>query len=96
MWILSIQTTVVVCTDRSGKELHGQVGVGRMVTSRSLVGVMVSVVVCTDLSCKEPHRQVGMSRVVSSGSLGHVMVSTPARNARDVGLILALDTIFPI
>ena len=33
---------VVVCTDPSGKEPHREVGVGRMVTSGSLCGVMVS------------------------------------------------------
>ena len=33
---------VVVCTDLSGKEPHRQVGVGRVVASRSLSSVMVS------------------------------------------------------
>ena len=78
--------SVVVCTDLSGKEPHRQVGVGRVVTSGSLGGVMVSVVVCTDISGKEPHRQVGVGRVVTSGS----------PDARDVGLIPALGAIFPI
>ena len=77
--------SVVVCTDLSGKEPHRQVGVGRVVTSGSLDGVVVSVVVCTDLSDKEPHRQLGVGRVVTLGSLGGVMVSTVAWSARDVG-----------
>ena len=33
-----------VCTDLSGKEPHGQVGVGRMVTAGSPHGVIVSTV----------------------------------------------------
>ena len=39
---ISRVTSVVVCTDLSGKELHRQVGVARVVTSRSLGGVIVS------------------------------------------------------
>ena len=54
------------------------------------------VVVCTNLSGKEPHRQAGIGKVVTSGSLGDVMVSTLAQNARGVGSIPALGTIFPI
>ena len=34
--------SVVGCTDLSGKELHRQVGMGKMVTSVSLGGIMVS------------------------------------------------------
>ena len=34
-------TTVIVCTDLSGKESHRQVGMGRVITSRSLGSVMV-------------------------------------------------------
>ena len=34
--------SVVGCTDPSGKELHRQVGMGIVVTSGSLHGVMVS------------------------------------------------------
>ena len=41
--------SVVVCTDLSGKEPHRLVGVGRVVTSGSLGGVMVGVIVCTDI-----------------------------------------------
>ena len=36
------QTSVVVCTDLSDKELHSQVGMDRVVTSGRLGGVMVS------------------------------------------------------
>ena len=50
-----------------------------------------SVVGYTDLSGK-----VGMSKVMTSGSLCGGMVSTPTWNARDVGLIPALGTIFTI
>ena len=71
--------SVVVCTDLSGKEPHRQIYVGRVVTSRSLGGVMVSVVVCTDISGKEPHRQVGVGRVVTLRSLHGVMVTYWAR-----------------
>ena len=56
----------------------------------------MSVLVCTDLSGKEPHRQVGMGRVMTSGSLGGVMLSTLAQNARDIGSMSTLGTIFPI
>ena len=35
-------TSVVVCTDLSGKESHRQVGKGRMVTLANLGGLMVS------------------------------------------------------
>ena len=34
-------TSVVGCTELPGKELHGQVGVGIVVTSGTLSGVMV-------------------------------------------------------
>ena len=34
---------IAVCTDLSGKEPHRQVGVGKMVTSGSLGGVMVGI-----------------------------------------------------
>ena len=51
----------------------------------------IGVVVCINLSVKEPH-----SQMVTLGSLGGVMVDILARNARDVGSILALDTISPI
>ena len=37
-----------------------------------------------------------MSRVLTSGSIGGVMVNILALNARDVCLIAALGTIFPI
>ena len=36
-----IINTIIVCTDLSGKELHRQVGVGIVMTSGSLCGVMV-------------------------------------------------------
>ena len=54
------------------------------------------VVVCTHLSGKDPHRQVAVGKVVRSGSLGGVMISALAWNAREVGSIPALSTIFPI
>ena len=38
----SRRTNVVICIDLSGKELHTQVGTGRMVTSGTLGGVLVS------------------------------------------------------
>ena len=47
-------TIVEVYTDPSDKKPHRQVGLGKVMTSRSLDGVMVNVVVCTDLSGKEP------------------------------------------
>ena len=52
--------------------------------------------VCTDLSGKESHRHLGVGAVVTSGSLGGEMVSTLVRTERDVGLIPAPGTIFPI
>ena len=55
----------------------------------------MSVVDRTDLLGKEPHGQVGMGSMVRSGSLGGVNVATLAQNARDVGSIPALGTIFP-
>ena len=45
---------------------------------------------------KELHRQVGMGILVTSVSLGGVMVSILARNARYVGSIPAVGTLFPI
>ena len=33
---------VVICTDLSGKELHRQLGVGIVVTSESICGVVIS------------------------------------------------------
>ena len=60
-------------------------------------GILGGVVVCSGLSGKDPHRQVGVGRVAKSGSLGGVMVRILAWNvARDVVLISALCTIFPI
>ena len=40
--------------------------------------------------------EVGVGIVVKSGSLGGIMDSTLSRNARDVGIIPTLGTIFPI
>ena len=40
-----INVIVVVCNEFSGKEPHREVGVGRVVISRSLGGVMVSTLV---------------------------------------------------
>ena len=54
----------------------------------------MSVVDSTDLSGKELRRQVGLVMVVTAGSLYGEMVSTLPWNARDVGSIPALDTIF--
>ena len=56
----------------------------------------MSIKLCTDLSDKEFHRLVGVGTVVTSGSLCGVMVSTLGWNARDVGSIPTLVTIFPI
>ena len=55
------------------------------------------VVVYTDLSGKELHGQVrcGYSGV-TSWSLGGVRVCTLTQNARDLALIPALGTLFPI
>ena len=58
--------------------------------------MLLVITVCTDLSGKEAHRQVGMDKVVTSRSLAGVMVSTMAQNARDMGRITTLGTIFPI
>ena len=56
----------------------------------------MSVVGCTDLSDSKD-RQVGVGTVVTSDqSLHGPTVSILARNARDVGLIPILSTIFPI
>ena len=52
---------------------------------------LLFVVVCTDISGKELNRQVGVDRTVISRSLGGGMVS----NAKDVGSIPILGTIFP-
>ena len=60
------------------------------------INVIVQVVVCTDLSGNEVHSNVIMGMVVISGCLGDPLVSTLAWNVRDVGLIPALGTIFPI
>ena len=59
-----------------------------------IAGVLV--VVCTDFWDKEPYRKVGVGSMVTSGTLCGVMVSTLAQNAKDVGLIPALGTIFLI
>ena len=56
----------------------------------------MGVVVYTALSNNEPYKQVDMGMVMTSGWLGGKMVSTLAQNARDVGSILALGTLFPI
>ena len=56
-----------------------------------------SIIVCTELSDPKQnnsHRQVGVGRMVSSGLLGGVVVITLTRNARDVGSIPDLCTIF--
>ena len=53
-------------------------------------------VVCTDLAGKEPHREEGISMMEISGSLCGVMVSILAWNARDMGAIPSLGTIFTI
>ena len=57
---------------------------------------IIGLVVCTDLSGEELLRQGCVGRVVASGSLPGVMLSTLARNARDVGSIPTLSTIFPM
>ena len=54
------------------------------------------VIVCIDLSGNELHRQVSIGIVVTSGNLYGVMVRIQAQNARDVGSLPALGTIFPI
>ena len=51
-----------------------------------------TVVVCTDLWGKEPHKQVGMGMLVTSGK---PMLCTLAGNARDVGSIPIISTLFP-
>ena len=51
---------------------------------------MTTTHICTDLSDKSY-----ASRHGKFDDLGGVMVSTLTRNARDVGSILVLDTIFP-
>ena len=45
---------------------------------------------------QEPHRQEGVGSKVTSGSLAGEMVSTLAQNARDLGLIPAVGTLFSI
>ena len=54
------------------------------------------VVVSTDLSDKELQRHVDMGSMVISKSLEGVVSGTLVQNARDVGSIPALGTIFPI
>ena len=56
----------------------------------------IYIYVCTDFSSKESHRQVGVDIVVISGSPCGVMVITLAQNAKDMGSIPTLGTIFPI
>ena len=53
-------------------------------------------IVCTDFSGREQPRQVDVGSVATSGSSGGAMVSTLVQNARDVGSIPALGTIFSI
>ena len=67
-------------------------GLGRVMTSRNLGGVVVILVRYTDLSGKEPHRQVNVVRVILSGG---VMDSKLVQSARDVRSIPALCAIFP-
>ena len=55
----------------------------------------ISVVVCTEFSGNQPHRK-DVDRGVMPRSLDGVIVSTLAWNARDVGSIPVLGTIFPI
>ena len=43
-----------------------------------------------------PHTQVDVDRVVTLWSLGGILVSILAHNARDMGSIPVLDTIFYI
>ena len=57
---------------------------------------VTTVVVFIDLSGKEPHWHVGVGSMVTPGSLGGDVVSTLVQNARYVGLIPALGTVFPI
>ena len=59
-------------------------------------GFYDTVVVCTDLCGKEPYKQVGVGSMVTLGSLGGEIVSTLIQNARDVGSIPALGTIFAL
>ena len=55
-----------------------------------------NVVGCADLSGKKLHKQVGAGIVMTSRSLCGVIVSPLVLNARDVGSIPALGTIFPM
>ena len=66
------QMIVVVCIDFSDKERHRQVGVGRVVISGSLGGVMVSIKV---LVFPDHCGSRFNDRRMISGSLGGVMVS---------------------
>ena len=93
---LNRRTSVVVCTDLSGGELHRQVGVDRVMTSGSLDGVMASIVVCSDLSRRETHRQLDVDRVMISGQLCGEIISILAQNVRDEGSIPALGEFFSI
>ena len=59
--------SLVVCIAFTGKESRRQIGVEKVIVSRSLV----SVVVCID---KEPYTYVSVDKVISSRSLGSVVV----------------------
>ena len=67
-----------------------------MHTTCVLISFNPIVVDCTDLSGKKLLRQVGMGSVLTQGWLGSVIVSTLIQNAREVGTIPALGTVFPI
>ena len=103
IWILSIQIWIesyvlygcwtypvfVIC--KTIAYMYVIVTIKKTYNSRGM-----SVVACTDLWGKELHRQVGMG---IGGDIREPMWcngSTLARNARDVGLIPVLSTIFPI
>ena len=51
-----VVNSIVVCADLSGKKLHRQVDIDRVIALGSQHGG----VVCADLSDKEPYRQVGV------------------------------------
>ena len=59
---------VVVCTDLSAKELHKQVGVGRVVTSGNLGDIMVSILaqIASDMGLRAAALAVAMPNFITA------------------------------
>ena len=88
-------TRLVFVDEATTENINDVAGQWKLVKQRTW-SVIDIVAVCTDLWGKEMHRQVGVGTMVTSGSLRGVMVAHWPRNARDVGSIPTLCTMFPI